>query len=36
MYETVSIERDDRGVAWLWLDRAEKHNAMSARMIGCL
>lgn len=34
MYETVSIERDDRGVAWLWLDRAEKHNAMSAQMIG--
>lgn len=33
MYETVSIERDARGVAWLWLDRAEKHNAMSAHMI---
>ncbi|MDD9724228.1 crotonase/enoyl-CoA hydratase family protein [Roseovarius sp. SK2] len=33
MYETVRIERDDRGVATLWLDRAEKHNALSARMI---
>ncbi|WP_136634968.1 crotonase/enoyl-CoA hydratase family protein [Pseudooceanicola onchidii] len=30
---TVSITRDDRGVATLWLDRAEKHNAMSAQMI---
>ena len=27
------IEIDDRGVATLWLDRADKHNAMSARMI---
>ncbi|WP_375690521.1 crotonase/enoyl-CoA hydratase family protein [Pseudooceanicola sp. LIPI14-2-Ac024] len=34
MYETVTIERDDRGVAWLWLDRGDKHNAMSAQMIG--
>ncbi|MFN3209165.1 MAG: crotonase/enoyl-CoA hydratase family protein [Roseovarius sp.] len=33
MYETVRIERDARGVATLWLDRAEKHNALSARMI---
>lgn len=33
MFETISIERDARGVATLWLDRAEKHNAMSARMI---
>ena len=33
MYETISIEADARGVATLWLDRAEKHNAMSARMI---
>lgn len=31
--ETVSIERDGRGVATLWLDRAEKHNALSAQMI---
>lgn len=33
MGETISIEKDDRGVATLWLDRAEKHNAMSATMI---
>ncbi|PIE14494.1 MAG: enoyl-CoA hydratase [Rhodobacterales bacterium] len=33
MYETVSIEMDARGVATLWLDRAEKHNAMSGTMI---
>lgn len=33
MYETLSIEVDGRGVATLWLDRAEKHNAMSGRMI---
>lgn len=33
MTQTISIERDARGVATLWLDRAEKHNAMSARMI---
>lgn len=36
MYETISIETDARGVATLWLDRAEKHNAMSARMIADL
>ncbi len=33
MTETISIETDARGVATLWLDRADKHNAMSARMI---
>jgi len=33
MYETISIETDARGVATLWLDRAEKHNALSAQMI---
>ena len=33
MYETVSIETDSRGVATLWLDREEKHNALSAQMI---
>mgnify|MGYP001627890908 FL=1 len=33
MFETISIERDARGVATLWLDRAEKHNALSAQMI---
>lgn len=32
-FETISIERDTRGVATLWLDRADKHNALSARMI---
>lgn len=31
--DTVSISRDDRGVATLWLDRADKHNALSAQMI---
>ncbi len=31
--DTVLIERDARGVATLWLDRAEKHNALSAQMI---
>ncbi|MGH1354549.1 MAG: crotonase/enoyl-CoA hydratase family protein [Thalassovita sp.] len=33
MGETISIDKDPRGVATLWLDRAEKHNAMSANMI---
>lgn len=33
MSGTISIERDARGVATLWLDRAEKHNALSAQMI---
>ena len=33
MTETIRIERDARGVATLWLDRAEKHNALSAQMI---
>jgi len=33
MGETISIETDGRGVATLWLDRAEKHNALSAVMI---
>lgn len=33
MGETISIETDARGVATLWLDRAEKHNALSAVMI---
>ncbi|WP_375173524.1 crotonase/enoyl-CoA hydratase family protein [Pseudooceanicola sp.] len=32
-HDTVSITRDDRGVATLWLDRADKHNALSAQMI---
>lgn len=34
MASTIRIERDGRGVATLWLARAEKHNALSAEMIG--
>lgn len=33
MFETIRIDHDARGVVTLWLDRAEKHNAMSAQMI---
>ncbi len=33
MTGTITIERDARGVVTLWLDRADKHNAMSAQMI---
>ncbi|MBA86402.1 crotonase/enoyl-CoA hydratase family protein [Thalassobius sp. S69A] len=33
MPDTISIECDARGVATLWLDRPEKHNALSGRMI---
>lgn len=33
MFNTISISTDDRGVATLMLDRAEKHNAMSAEMM---
>lgn len=32
-YETISLERDARGVATLSLNRPDKHNAMSGRMI---
>ncbi|MEX0281642.1 MAG: crotonase/enoyl-CoA hydratase family protein [Arenibacterium sp.] len=32
-YETITLESDSRGVATLTLERAEKHNAMSAQMI---
>ena len=32
-FETISITVDDRGVATLTLDRAEKHNSLSAKMI---
>jgi len=31
--ETIRIETDARGVATLWLARADKHNALSAKMI---
>jgi methylglutaconyl-CoA hydratase len=30
---TITIDIDSRGVATLWLDRADKHNAMSGDMI---
>lgn len=33
MFETISLKTDGRGVATLWLDREDKHNAMSAQMI---
>ena len=33
MFETITIETDDRGVATLLLNRPEKHNALSAQMM---
>ncbi|MBD3786041.1 MAG: crotonase/enoyl-CoA hydratase family protein [Sphingomonadales bacterium] len=33
MFETIRIETDARGVAHLWLARADKHNALSAQMM---
>ena len=33
MYETITLDTDSRGVATLTLNRPEKHNAMSARML---
>ena len=33
MFQTIRVETDGRGVATLTLARAEKHNAMSGRMI---
>lgn len=33
MYQTIEITHDARGVATLWLARAEKHNALNAQMI---
>lgn len=36
MYETITLETDTRGVATLRLNRPEKHNALSARMIADL
>lgn len=32
-YEQINLEKDDRGVATLTLNRPDKHNAMSAQMI---
>ena len=32
-YETISLSTDERGVATICLDRAEKHNALNAQMI---
>lgn len=33
MTETIRIERDERGVATIWMTRVEKHNALSALMM---
>ncbi|MCM2560854.1 crotonase/enoyl-CoA hydratase family protein [Lutimaribacter sp. EGI FJ00015] len=33
MERLVTVERDARGVATLWMDRADKHNALSGEMI---
>ena len=33
-HQTIRIDTDARGVATLWLARADKHNALSAQMIG--
>lgn len=33
MAETIEVTRDARGVATLWLNREDKHNALSALMI---
>lgn len=33
MFETIRVETDARGVAHLWLARADKHNALSAQMM---
>lgn len=33
MYETISIDHARNGIATLWLERGEKHNAMSGQMI---
>jgi methylglutaconyl-CoA hydratase len=34
MYETLTLETDDRGVTTLTLNRPDKHNALSGAMIG--
>lgn len=36
MYETLTLEKDARGIATLTLNRPEKHNAMSAQMLADL
>ena len=33
MTETIRIDRDERGVATIWMTRVEKHNAMSGQMM---
>ena len=33
MFETIEIEMDGRGIARLWLNRPDKHNTLSGRMI---
>jgi methylglutaconyl-CoA hydratase len=35
-YQTIEIEQDARGVATLWLARADKHNALNAAMMADL
>ena len=36
MSDTIRVDKDKRGVATLWLARAEKHNALSAEMMTAL
>lgn len=33
MFETIEIDRDGRGIAQLWLNRPDRHNTLSGRMI---
>jgi len=33
MTDTIRVDRDDRGVATIWMTRVEKHNAMSAQLM---
>ena len=33
MTDTIRVDRDDHGVATIWMTRVEKHNAMSAQMM---
>lgn len=32
-FSTIELQLDPRGVATLWLNRADKHNAFNAEMI---